>query len=307
MDVILVAGPTASGKSALALTLAVREARAGRAATIVNADSMQVYGVLRTLTARPSEADEALAPHALYGHVDPRHAYSVAQWLEDVRRVLARCREEGRTPIVTGGTGLYYRALLEGLSGVPPIDSEVRATVREALSREGAPQLHAALATIDPRGAAALRPSDGQRVARALEVMRSTGRPLREWQGSGRGILDAERCERHLVMPERPVLHARIERRARLMLEGGVKSEAALEVAALLALDLPPDAPAGKALGVAALSGLLAGRIDVNEAERRLVVETRRYAKRQCTWFRNQLGSGWRVSESAEAAFISNE
>ena len=290
MEAILVAGPTASGKSALAMQLAERHG-----GTIVNADSMQVYATLRTLTARPSQADEARAPHRLYGHVDPRRDYSVAIWAEEVAQVLRELGEEGRLPVVTGGTGLYFQALLEGLSPVPPIDPAVREEVRRTLEERGAAALHAVLARADGEGAARLRPSDGQRIARALEVVRSTGRPLRAWQGEGVPILPARACRCILVMPERPLLHERIARRARAMLDGGASGAAAAEVRALDALDPPPAATARKALGVATVAALIEGRIDRAEAERRLTVETRRYAKRQMTWFRNRLDERWQV------------
>ena len=289
MDAILVAGPTAGGKSALAMRLA-----AERDGTVVNADSMQVYSTLRVLTARPSPADEARVPHRLYGHVDPREDYSVAAWARDVRETLADLRKRRRVPVIVGGTGLYFRALLEGLSDVPPIDPDVRAHVRAALIERGAPALHATLVEEDAASASRLRPSDGQRVARALEVVRSTGRSLGEWQRStAPPILTAERCERHLVMPERPVLHERIARRAARMLDGGADGPAAREVEVLRALDPPPNATATKALGVATVGALVDGEIGPDEAVRRLTVETRRYGKRQMTWFRNQFDAGW--------------
>ena len=288
-DAILVAGPTASGKSALAMRLA--EERGG---AIVNADSMQVYSVLRVLTARPTAADERAVPHRLYGHVDPREDHSVARWASDVATVLRELRAEGRLPVITGGTGLYFRALLDGLSQVPPIDPAVREAVRAALTEEGPAVLHAMLAGEDRDGAARLRPTDGQRIARALEVVRSTGRPLHEWQRAADvPILNRDACERHLVMPERALLHERIAARAARMLRGSGESAAADEVRALRRLRPPAAATARKALGVAAVERLIDGEIDGEEAERRLVVDTRRYAKRQMTWFRNQFDAGW--------------
>lgn len=293
VDAVLVAGPTASGKSALAMRLATQLAGrlAGEGGTVVNADSMQVYSGLRVLTARPSAADETRVPHRLYGHVDPRETYSVARWTEDVTRALAELRAAGRVPIVTGGTGLYFRALLHGLSPVPPIEPAIRATVRAALERDGAAALHGQLGREDPEGARRLRPSDGQRVARALEVVRSTGRPLHAWQGAPARPILSGTIARLLVMPPRAELHERIARRTRAMLEGGRDGPAAAEVRRLRALD-PPATTAARALGVSTVSRLLDGAIDHAEAERRLTVETRRYAKRQSTWFRNQL-QGW--------------
>ena len=290
-DAILVAGPTASGKSAFAMRLAGE-----RGGTVVNADSMQVYSRLRVLTARPTAADEACVPHRLYGHVDPREDYSVARWAADVAAVLRGARAEGRVPVVTGGTGLYFRTLLDGLSDVPPIDPTIRQAVRDALHEEGSAVLHAMLVSEDREGARRLRATDGQRIARALEVVRSTGRPLHVWQADkGAPLLVRERCERHLVMPERGLLHRRIAARAAVMLDGGTSSAAAKEVQALRRLDIPPGATAGKALGIGIVGLLLDGEIDTGEATRRLTVETRRYAKRQMTWFRNQLDANWTV------------
>ena len=177
---VLIAGPTASGKSALALAVAGR-----LGGVIVNADSMQVYRDLRIITARPGAADEALVPHRLYGHVDAAENYSVGRWCYDVRAVLDEARQAGRLPILVGGTGLYFKALTEGLSAVPPTPPEIRAAVRARCDAEGAQALHAELARRDPAMAGRLKPGDRMRVARALEVLEATGRSLADWQHDG--------------------------------------------------------------------------------------------------------------------------
>ena len=279
---ILLAGPTASGKSRMALELAARYG-----GVIVNADSMQVYGELRVLTARPSPADEAAAPHRLYGHVPSATRYSVGRWLDDVASVLDEARQEGRQAIVVGGTGLYFKALTEGLAAVPAISAEVRAALREAAEGVATPALHARLASVDPEDAAAIRVSDRARILRALEVFTATGRSLTEWRRgvSAPPLVDPSTAKRIVLAPDRAELHRRIAARAERMLEEG----AFAEVAALAALRLDPDLPAMKALGVRALTALEAGAYSRDEALTAIATETRRYAKRQETWFRHQM------------------
>jgi len=276
--VAVIAGPTASGKSALALDLAER-----RRGTIINADSAQVYRDLRVLTARPSAEEEGRAPHRLFGHVDAADAgYSAARWADEAREAIAATLAEGRLPIVVGGTGLYLRTLLDGIAPVPPIDPAVRAEVR-ALP---VAQAHAQLAVLDPEAAARLHANDTTRVARALEVARSTRRPLAAWHAERiGGIARQMSVELTLLLPPREQLYAVIERRSTAMLASGALDE----VAALLARDdVPPVAPARRAIGIAPLAALLAGTLSHEEALTQLRADTRRYAKRQYTWFGNQ-------------------
>jgi len=283
--ITLIAGPTASGKSALALDMAVR-----RGGQIVNADSMQVYDCLRILTARPDAGDIAAAPHHLYGHVAPAVAYSTGAWVRDVRALLDRL--PANAPLIfVGGTGLYFRALTEGLSPMPKVPDAIRSNLRIRLVAEGAPALHADLASRDPKGADALDPGDGQRIVRALEVLEASGRPLADWQTlAAEPVLHPEAItERRLVMPDRAILHARIEARFDAMIAAGALDE----VRRLRGLDLPPDLPAMKAIGVRELGAVLDGMMDADAAIARAKTATRQYAKRQMTWFRNQLGEDW--------------
>lgn len=284
---VLIAGPTASGKSALALRLA-----AETDGVIVNTDSMQVYGVLRVLTARPDARELAQAPHRLYGHVPPSEHYSTGRWLDDVRAVIADETIAGRTLIFTGGTGLYFRALTQGLSPMPEVPDAVRRRWRHELSQRGAEALHRILRREDPDAAMTLRPSDGQRIVRALEVLEASGRSILAWQAeAGRPLVDAAAAERHLVMPERDTLHARIEARFDRMVADGALDE----VKALIALDPDPAHPAMKAIGVRELTGYLRGEHGLDAATELAKTATRQYAKRQMTWFRNQLGEEWKV------------
>ncbi len=287
---IAIAGPTASGKSALALERAEALARDGQRAIIVNTDSMQVYPVLRVLTARPGKEDLARADHALYGHAPLDEPYSVARWARDVVTLLPEWEREGIVPIFTGGTGLYFRALETGLSPVPTIDPAIREKVRAELSADGPHALHTRLAKLDSDGAAALRPSDGQRIARALEVVESTGRPLAEHQqGDASPLLDGWALERWIVEPSRAVLHDKIERRCGQMLKEG----ALTEVEELLHLNPPPQATVWKAIGVPQLAAHLRGEVSIGEACQKMIAATRQYAKRQSTWFRGQMGPDW--------------
>jgi tRNA dimethylallyltransferase len=280
----LIAGPTASGKSALALDLA-----RSTGAVIVNADSMQVYSVLDVLTARPGPAELAVAPHRLYGHVHPSTPYSTGQWVRDVEALFGT-ELEGRPAVFVGGTGLYFRALTEGLSPMPDIPDAVRERWRRRLAGEGAEALHAVLASADPASAARIRPSDGQRIVRALEVLEASGRTLSEWQAKpSRPLVDAASVRKLVLDPDRTVLADRIDRRFDQMLGGGALEE----VRALLSLDLPPTMPAMKAIGVPELAAVLAGELRLEEAAARAKAATRQYAKRQRTWFRHQLGPDW--------------
>ncbi len=280
---IVIAGATASGKSALAMDLAAREG-----GTIVNADAMQVYADLRVLTARPSSAEEAVVPHRLYGVRDAARPCSAADWAVLAKAAIAEAHAGGRVSIVVGGTGLYLRTLLDGIAPVPAIDTLVRAEVR-ALSTDAA---CAALAREDAAAAAKLMPTDTQRIARALEVVRSTAKPLAQWQRAREGGVTAEVELRAMVVEVDPeLLRARIFMRAAAMLAGG----AIEEVRALLARHLDPALPAMKAVGVREIARLLAGEIDGAETAARIGFETARYAKRQRTWLRNQCADWARV------------
>ncbi len=271
---MVIAGPTAAGKSAVALDLA--QARGG---TIINADASQVYADLRILSARPSAADEAAVPHRLYGVIDGAEACDAARWAGIARGAIAETIAEGRLPIVVGGSGMYLRTLLDGIAAVPPIDPGVRAEVR-ALDPAAA---RAALAALDP--AAAARLADPQRVTRALEVVRSTGRRLAEWQAEATGGIAAEvEVRGHVVDLPRAELHARIDARLDAMIAAGALDE----IAALARRALPPGAPVMKALGVPPLLAHLRGETSLATAIERTRIDTRHYAKRQQTWYRNQ-------------------
>ena len=285
-DAILIAGPTASGKSQAALALARRFE-----AAIVNADSMQVYAQLSILTARPPGAALEAAPHHLYGHVDPASPYSTGAWLEDVRRLVSEGRLAGRRPIFAGGTGLYFRALTQGLAAMPAIDAGIRARWRGALAQEGAARLHERLLRLDPAAAAAIRPSDGQRIVRALEVMEASGRSILSWQaGRPEPLVDMATAQCVVLEIDRDALAARISERFDAMIAAG----AVAEVEALAARGLDPGMPAMKAIGVPQLAAHLAGDTDLETAIARAKTATRRYAKRQATWFRHQMGEEWR-------------
>jgi tRNA dimethylallyltransferase len=287
---VLIAGPTASGKSALALALAERIG-----GTIVNADSMQVYCDLRVVTARPTPAEEARVPHRLYGHVDAAANYSVGQYLADARAALDDCRRNGRTAIFVGGTGLYFKALTAGLAAVPPIPPEIRDNVRARLAEHGAPALHAELTRLDPAAAARLSPNDRTRVARALEVVEATGRPLADWQAHGLPALIGADAPRVFISPDRAALYAGIDARFSTMIAAGALDEVRL----LAARRLDPLLPAMKAHGVPWLIRHLGGEITLEKAAHHARLDTRHYAKRQFTWFRHQLGDWPRIAPEA--------
>ncbi len=292
MDAILIAGPTAAGKSALAMRLA--EAHGG---VIVNADSMQVYAPLAILTARPSAEDLAAVEHRLYGHESGRAAYSTGAWYRDAAEVLAGIRAAGRIPVVVGGTGLYFRALLGGLADMPAIPGDVRDRLRRDLAEFGPARLHGELAALDPETARRLDEGDGQRIVRALEVFHATGRSIRFLrERAGVPLVDAERAQAVLVAPDRAVLQTRIADRVRAMMRSG----AVEEVRGLLALGLDHSLPVMKAIGVREIRALLEGETDMATAEERIAAATRRYAKRQMTWFRNQPGPAWRICDGQE-------
>ncbi len=280
-EAILIAGPTASGKSALALELAAKTG-----GVIVNADSMQVYRDLRVVTARPTVEEEQRAPHRLYGHVDAAENYSVGRWCVDAQAALAEIQKVGRVPIVVGGTGLYFKALTQGLAAVPPIPADVRTAVRERLKSEGIASLFAELQQRDPAAAKRLMPGDRSRVARALEVIMATGRSLSDWHREGMpAVLDAHKTLKVFLATERTELYRRIDARFDGMLARGALDE----VTKLAARGLDPALPAMKAHGVPWLIRHLRGEIGLDEAAECGKRDTRRYTKRQETWFRHQL------------------
>lgn len=292
-NAVFIAGPTAGGKSALALSIA--EASRG---VVINADSMQVYRELRILTARPSAEEENRVPHRLYGCVPGCDAYSAGRWISDCARILDAAREDGLTPIFVGGTGLYFKALLEGLSPIPDIPQDVRDHWRRQAEKLGSQRLHEILADRDPAMAARLRPSDPQRLTRALEVLDGTGSSLSQWQDApGEPLLDPACATRLVVAPPRQVLYDRIDARFDRMLDDG----AIEEVKALTELDLPPDLPIMRALGVRPLIRYLDGALSLDAAAEQVKTESRRYAKRQLTWLkRNMMSWDWSFEQYSE-------
>lgn len=278
---VLIAGPTASGKSALALELALSVG-----GIVINADSMQVYRDLRVITARPTPGEEARVPHRLYGHVDAAVNFSAGAWVADAAKMLEEAQAEGRLPIFIGGTGLYFKALTAGLSVVPPIPAEIREGVRARLERNGVEALHAELARRDPRAAERLNLRDRTRIARALEVVEATGCSLLDWHHEGQPpLLPKDSFRAVFLAPERDELYARIDARFDAMLAAG----ALTEVEQLAARNLDPLLPAMKAHGVPALIRHLRGELSLEEAATIGRADTRHYAKRQFTWFRHQL------------------
>ncbi len=283
---ILIAGPTASGKSALAQRIA-REFDA----TIVNADSMQVYRDLRILTARPTLEEEQFTSHRLFGTVDGAENYSVGRWLEAFAAELQELQTRGRMAVVAGGTGLYFKAALRGLSDVPAVPAETRARVREWARGREPRELHAELTRLDPETASGIRDSDPQRIQRALEVFEATGRPLAQFQRvCAEPLLDASRCPAFFIAPPRPTICARIDARFDQMIEAGALEEAQT----LRSRRLDPSLPVMRAHGVPHLLDFLEGRLSLENAISRGKSDTRRYAKRQVTFARHQLpGFAW--------------
>ena len=278
-DAVLIAGPTASGKSREALALAEHISGA-----IINADSMQVYREAPILTAQPSVADKAKVPHLLYGHVGVAEVYSVGRWRNDALAALAEARAMQRVPIFVGGTGMYFSALTDGLADIPEIPAEVRDAARALLDGIGVEQLHARLMERDPLTASKLRPSDPQRVLRAYEVFEATGRPLAEWQTAPAApVLKDARLAAFVLDPPRPELRARIATRFAQMVEQGGLAEAQV----LAGLD--PALPAAKLLGLRPLQALAAGELSKEAALENAITATRQFAKRQMTWFRNRM------------------
>ncbi|MBL71523.1 MAG: tRNA (adenosine(37)-N6)-dimethylallyltransferase MiaA [Rhodobiaceae bacterium] len=280
---ILIAGATASGKSALALALAEKFN-----GCVINADSMQVYGTLNVLTARPPKEDLRRAPHRLYGHVPVAAPYSVGQWQAEALAAIDEAQENGQCPILVGGTGLYFKSLIEGLADIPDIPDNVRDSLRARLDSDGLAALYAELQSVDGVLAERLPPTDSQRILRGLEVFEATGEPLSQWQKQVQKPPLTDYCG-ILLMPDRDWLYARCNARYEAMLAAGAQQE----VEELWALNLPPDANGLKALGVGQIMAYLQGEIDAEVATAQAQQATRRYAKRQMTWFRNQM-SDWK-------------
>jgi tRNA dimethylallyltransferase len=278
-DAVLIAGPTASGKSAAALALA--EEIGG---VVINADSMQVYREAPILTAQPSEADKARAPHLLYGHVGVQEVYSVGRWRDDAIAALDEAREMKRTPIFVGGTGLYFTALTDGLAAIPPTPPEIRDAARALLDDIGVEALHARLTERDPLTASRLRPSDPQRVLRAFEVFEATGRPLAEWQGApAEPVLKQAKIAAFVLDPPRREVRMRIAARFEAMVKkGGLEEAQRLE-------GLDAGLPAAKLLGLRPLQALGRGTLTRAEALDAAITTTRQFAKRQMTWFRHRM------------------
>jgi len=289
----LIAGPTASGKSALALKLA--ELSGG---VIINADASQLYADLRVLTARPSREEEQRVPHRLFGVVDGAVPCSAAEWAEMAKREIAAAHTQGRLPILVGGTGLYLRTLLDGIAPVPPIDPDIRASIR-ALPVDAS---YAALSEADPVSAAKLKPRDSQRIARALEVVQSTGLPIGDWQQRTEGGIGNDiRVVPLVLLPPRPWLYARADARFAAMIEGG----AIEEVDALVARGLDSALPVMRAIGVREIAAWRVGACDRMAMLAAAALATRRYAKRQFTWFAHQPPTTWpRVPVELDNAMI---
>lgn len=280
---VLIAGPTASGKSALALALAER-----RGGVVLNADSMQVYGDLAILTARPNDADLSRAPHRLYGHVDADTEYSVGRWVEDAKATMQDCWREGHLPILVGGTGLYFRALTQGLAEIPPVPEHIRGALRAEAEQEANEALHHRLQQADPQSAARIALNDRQRILRALEVKAATGLPLSVWQAETQPpFLQAQEIVPLVLEVDRPLLCERIDARFIDMLEAGALEE----VRALAARNLPKGRTVLKAHGAPALTRHLAGEISLEAAIAEGQGDTRRYSKRQNTFFRHQMAA----------------
>jgi tRNA dimethylallyltransferase len=276
----LIAGPTASGKSALAMALAELTP-----SVIINADSMQVYRDLRIVTARPSEAEEARAPHQLFGYIDGAEACSAARWAADAKLVITEAHAVGRLPILVGGTGLYIRTLLDGIAPVPAIDPVVRAEVHAMAISDA----YAALQREDTAAAAQLAPADIARVMRALEVVRSTGKPLSDWQGARTGGIAGEvRLVPMILLPPRDWLAGRCDARFTTMFKQGQD-----EVAALMKRGLGPALPVMRAIGVPQIMAYQRQKLLESDAKEAGKLATRQYAKRQFTWFRRQLPEDW--------------
>ncbi|WP_430429082.1 tRNA (adenosine(37)-N6)-dimethylallyltransferase MiaA [Parasphingorhabdus sp.] len=285
-NVILIVGPTASGKSALALELAKKQALQNQESVIINADSAQVYRDLQIVSARPTVSEMQGFEHQLYGYIDGAEACSAARWAHDAKTSISEAHDRGRLPILVGGTGLYVRTLLDGIAPIPDIDPEIRAQVRALEALEAYELLQMA----DPEAANRLNQTDKTRIQRALEVSRSTGKPLHHWQQRKTGgIGSAIRLHPLVLLPPRDWLYARCDQRFHLMIKNGAKQE----VEQLLNRDLSPDCPVMRAIGVPEIAQWINGESDLETAAAIAQAATRQYAKRQYTWFRNQCPADW--------------
>lgn len=293
---VLIAGPTASGKSSLALFEAECANCAGLRPIIVNADSMQVYRELRIISARPTAADEAQVSHALYGFVSSDDVFNTGRWFDAMAQLLDGLDDDD-VPIIVGGTGLYFKALLEGFARVPDIPIAVRKRLRAQFVDEGAEEMHHRLAALDPQMAGELKSMDGQRILRALEVIEVTGKSILYWQQQAQAapLLQAKDCRKIIALPERDILYARINARFDAMVSEGALEE----VDALAKLGLDWDLPAMKAIGVPQFMAHLEGSMALEDAIADAKQESRRYAKRQMTWLRNQMGEEWQRLNTA--------
>ncbi|MEM1399692.1 MAG: tRNA (adenosine(37)-N6)-dimethylallyltransferase MiaA [Pseudomonadota bacterium] len=276
----MIGGPTASGKSGLALDLAER-----LGGSVINADSLQVYRELRLLTARPSVEDEARVPHHLYGHRSGEAPSSMANWWTEARQAITAARSNGQVPVVVGGTGLYLRALADGFSDIPDVPPDIRAAMADRRDRLGAEAFFEWLCQVDPVSARTLTAGDTQRVLRAAEVLEATGRPIDAWRGAEGGPSGLEAFSRITLVPPREPLYQRCDTRFLAMLEQGALEEAR----AFMALGYPLHLPVNKALGLGALRHHLNGDLSLDDAIAAAQQSTRNYAKRQLTWFRNQV------------------
>ncbi len=293
MRVVLIAGPTASGKSSAAIGIAQK-----LNGVIINADSMQVYDNLRVLSSRPSVEDEALVEHAMYGYLAGSELCTVARWLDDVGTCMHDVWSRNKVPVIVGGTGLYFKALEFGLSKVPEIPQGLRNELRARLDVEGSEKLHKELCSLSRTEAERLNAGDGQRVLRALEVIKATGKPLGEFHrlaAKHSALANVEQVDKIALSPERSVLYDRINSRFEDMVVGGGLDE----VKALKALNLAPDLPVMKAIGVRSLGQYLDGECLLEDAIAISKQETRNYAKRQMTWQRNQMNE-WPLVESVD-------
>jgi tRNA dimethylallyltransferase len=293
VDAVLIAGPTASGKSSAALALAERIGGA-----LINTDSMQVYREARVLTARPGDAEMARAPHLLYGHVSVHDHYDVARYVLEAAKALDEARQARRVPIFVGGTGMYFGALTDGIPEMPKIPPEIRARARARREEVGAEAFFAELSARDPDTAGKLNAADTQRVLRAAEVIEATGRPLTQWQkGASTGLLEGLKLARFVLSPPRRELHRRIEARFDAMLDAGALEEA------LRLKDIDPALPSAKILGLRELNAVAAGALSLDEARVAAKTATRQYAKRQITWFRHRM-TDWQWVEVVDQTDI---
>lgn len=251
---------------------------------------MQVYDILDVITARPSKDELASIPHHLYGHIQPGTEYSTGHWYDDVSSVISDIRSRGKIPVFVGGTGLYFKALNGGLSKMPQIPDDIRTKWRRKLEEEGISVLYNELVRRDPELASEFKPSDRQRISRALEIYDATGQSIRHFQdATGSPLIDTDRSKKIILMPERPILHERIKLRFHKMMDEGAIDE----VKNILAAEVDPNHTSMKAIGVREIKRYLENEISLDEAIELAIIATRQYAKRQSTWFRNQLGSDW--------------